>query len=132
MDTSIKTRATTMPEHEPAPEPRRSQLRRLLERPDARPRVSRAVASLLAASVVAIAALGGLLIWHLARRARLIREGLGPPRPVRWPAVEPPPRPAPDPDPRAGPPPKPDPGPADPGQPAGRDHETERREPRPQ
>lgn len=74
---------------EPEPEPPRSQLRRLLERPDARPRVSRAVASLLAASVVAIAMLGALLIWHLVRRGRLIREGLNPPRPVRWPAIDP-------------------------------------------
>ena len=52
------------------------------------PRVSRAVASLLAASVVAIAVLGALVIWHLVRRGRLIREGLNPPRPVRWPDVE--------------------------------------------
>jgi hypothetical protein len=51
--------------------------------------VSRAVASLLAASVFAIAALGVLIIWHLVRRGRLIREGLDRPRPVRWPAVEP-------------------------------------------
>ena len=75
----------TMPE----PEPKRSRLRQLLERPDARPRVSRAVASLLAASVVSIAVLGVLLIWHLVRRGRLIRQGLHPPRPVRWPALEP-------------------------------------------
>jgi hypothetical protein len=74
---------------DPKPEPRRSWLRQLLERPDARPRVSRAVASLLATAVFAIAVLGGLLIWHLVRRARLIRAGLNPPRPVRWPAVEP-------------------------------------------
>jgi len=73
----------------PEPEPKRSRLRQLLERPDARPRVSRAVASLLAASVVSIAVLGVLLIWHLVRRGRLIRQGLHPPRPVRWPALEP-------------------------------------------
>jgi hypothetical protein len=73
----------------PEPEPKRSRLRQLLERPDARPRVSRAVASLLAASVVSIAALGVLLIWHLVRRGRLIRQGLHPPRPVRWPALDP-------------------------------------------
>jgi hypothetical protein len=109
-----------MPEPAPDPEPRRSQLRRLLERPDARPRVSRAVASLLAASVVAIAALGGLLIWHLIRRGRLIREGLSRPRPVRWPAVDPPARVDTD--------PNPNPNPADPGRATERDHETERRE----
>jgi hypothetical protein len=71
------------------PEPPRSELSRLLKRPDARPRVSRAVASLLAASVAAIAVVGALIIWHLVRRGRLIREGLNHPRPVRWPAVEP-------------------------------------------
>jgi hypothetical protein len=75
--------------------------------------VSRAVASLLAASVVAIAALGALLIWHLVRRARLIREGLNPPRPVRWPALEP------------GAQDDTAPIPTEPG----RDHDTERREP---
>jgi hypothetical protein len=73
----------------PEPEPKRSRLRQLLERPEARPRVSWAVASLLAASVVSIAVLGVLLIWHLVRRGRLIRQGLHPPRPVRWPALEP-------------------------------------------
>ena len=51
--------------------------------------MSRAVASLLAASVFAIAVLGVLIIWHLVRRGRLIREGLNRPRPVRWPALEP-------------------------------------------
>jgi hypothetical protein len=51
--------------------------------------VSRAVASLLGTAVVAIAVLGALLIWHLVRRGRLIRAGLSPPRPVRWPAIEP-------------------------------------------
>jgi hypothetical protein len=78
-----------MPEPEPRPEPPRSELRRLLGRPDAAPRVSRAVASLLAASIVAIAVLGALVIWHLVRRGRLIREGLKPPRPVRWTPAEP-------------------------------------------
>jgi hypothetical protein len=73
----------------PEPEPKRSRLRQLLERPDARPRVSRAVASLLAASIVSIAVLGVLLIWHLVRRGRLIRQGLHPPRPVHWPALDP-------------------------------------------
>jgi hypothetical protein len=72
----------------PKPEPSRSALSRLLERPDARPRVSRAVASLLAASVLGIAVLGVLIIWHLVRRGRLIREGLNRPRPVRWPVVK--------------------------------------------
>jgi hypothetical protein len=72
----------------PEPEPKRSRLKRLLEQPEARPRVSRAVASLLAASVVSIAVLGALLIWHLIRRGQLIRQSLHPPRSVRWPAIE--------------------------------------------
>jgi hypothetical protein len=88
-----------MPEPQPRPEPRRSELRRLLARPDARPRVKQAVASLLATALLAIAVLGGLLIWHFVRRARLIRERLSPPRPVRWPAVESIERTEPDPDP---------------------------------
>jgi hypothetical protein len=50
--------------------------------------VSRAVASLLGTFLVAMAAMGGLLIWHLMRRGRLIRGRLNRPRPVRWPAVD--------------------------------------------
>ncbi len=71
------------------PEPRPTQLRRLLQRPGARSRVTRAVVSLLGAGVVAIGAIGVLLIWHIARRARLIRERLGPPRMVRLPEIGP-------------------------------------------
>jgi hypothetical protein len=73
----------------PDPEPKRSQLSRLLKQPKARGRVSRAVASLLATSVVSIAVLGALLIWHLVRRGHMIRQNLAPPRPVHWPALEP-------------------------------------------
>ena len=72
-----------MPDH-PA-EPRRTWLRRLLDRPDARPRVRRAVVSLLGVTVVAIAAFGALTIWHLVRRGRLIRDRLGNPRDVGLP-----------------------------------------------
>jgi hypothetical protein len=64
----------------------RSRLRRLLEeRPEARSRIGRAVAVLLGTSLVALAALGALVIWHLLRRGRLIRERLSPPRVVRLP-----------------------------------------------
>jgi hypothetical protein len=64
-------------------QPRRSPLRRILdEHPEARPRVGRAVAALLGTLVVAVAMLGALLIWHLVRRGRLIRERLNPPRVV--------------------------------------------------
>ena len=66
--------------------PRRSRLRQLLdERPEARPRIGRAVAILLGTGLVSIAALGALLIWHFVRRGRLIRERLSVPRVVRLP-----------------------------------------------
>lgn len=71
----------------PMPEPRRSQLRRLLDRPEARPRVRRAVWALMSTAVVSIAAIGALLIWHLSRRARLIREQLKPPRRSDFPDI---------------------------------------------
>jgi hypothetical protein len=73
----------------PDPEPRRSRLRQLLDRPDAKPRVTRAVASLLGVGILSIGTVGALLIWHIARRGRLIREGLAPPRDVRLPDLEP-------------------------------------------
>ena len=67
-------------------EPNRSRLGQILaERPEARPRLSRAVGSLLATTLVAIAVLGLLLIWHLRRRAQLIRDRLGPPGRSRFP-----------------------------------------------
>jgi len=67
-------------------EPRRTRLGRILaERPEARPRLSRAVGSLLAVILVAIAVLGFLTIWHLRRRAQLIRDRLAPPRRISLP-----------------------------------------------
>lgn len=67
----------------------RSPLKRILdERPEARARLGRAVAELLGTGLFALAVLGGLLVWHVRRRARLIRERLGPPRIVRWPEPE--------------------------------------------
>ncbi|MGO9470199.1 MAG: hypothetical protein ACLQIB_25155 [Isosphaeraceae bacterium] len=67
----------------PGTEPRRSRLRQILdEQPQARARVGRAVAVLLGTSLVALAAIGALVIWHLIRRGRLIRERLNPPRKV--------------------------------------------------
>ncbi len=67
-------------------QPKRSRLGQILaERPEARFRLSRAVDSLLATVLVAIAVLGLLLIWHLRRRAQLIRDRLGPPRAVSLP-----------------------------------------------
>ena len=67
-------------------QPKRSRLGQILaERPEARFRLSRAVGSLLVTVLVAIAVLGLLLIWHLRRRAQLIRDRLGPPRAVSLP-----------------------------------------------
>jgi hypothetical protein len=64
--------------------PRRSRLRQILdEKPEARPRLGKAIAALLGTGLVTLAALGGLLIWHIMRRGRLIRESLNPPRVVR-------------------------------------------------
>jgi hypothetical protein len=69
-------------------EPRPSRLRQILEqRPEARPRIGRAVATLLGTALVALGAIGALLIWHLVRRGRLIRQRLSPPRIVRMPDV---------------------------------------------
>ncbi len=69
--------------------PPRSRLRQILDdKPEARPRLGKAVAALLGTGLVTLAALGGLLIWHIMRRGRLIRERLNPPRVVR--PLEPP------------------------------------------
>jgi hypothetical protein len=66
--------------------PRRRPLREILRAdPAARRRIGEAYAELLAASLVGLAGLSALLIWHLARRGRRLREQLGPPRKVRWP-----------------------------------------------
>ena len=66
-----------------ASEPRRSRLGQILaEQPEARPRLRLAVGSMLATVLVAITALGLLAIWHLRRRAQLIRDRLAPPRSI--------------------------------------------------
>jgi hypothetical protein len=65
------------PPDRPDPRPGKSRLARILaERPEARPRLARAVGSLLAVTLVTVAAIGVLVIWHLRRRAGLIRERL--------------------------------------------------------
>jgi hypothetical protein len=67
-------------------EPRRSWLSRILGRgPEARKRLGEAVAALLGTALVALAAIGGLVIWHLVRRGRLIQHRQAQPRIVRWP-----------------------------------------------
>ena len=69
-------------------EPRRNWLGRILkEGPEARRRLARAVAALLGTALIALGAIGVLLIWHLVRRGRLIQQRLNPPRNVRMPEV---------------------------------------------
>jgi hypothetical protein len=69
-------------------EPRRSWLRRIIgQGPTARKRLSEAVAALLGTALVALAAIGGLVIWHLVRRGRIIRQRLAPPKVVRMPEL---------------------------------------------
>jgi hypothetical protein len=67
-------------------EPRPNRLRRIIgQGPESRRRLGEAVAALLGTALVALAAIGGLVIWHLVRRGRIIRERLDPPRIVRMP-----------------------------------------------
>ena len=67
----------------PDGQPRRSRLGRILaEQPEARPRLRRAIGGMLATVLASIVVLGLLAIWHLRRRAQLIRDSLAPPRRV--------------------------------------------------
>lgn len=67
------------PVDHPRAEPAKTRLGRILaDRPESRPRLARAVGGLLAVTLVTVAAIGVLLIWHLRRRAGLIRERLAP------------------------------------------------------
>jgi hypothetical protein len=61
--------------------PPRTRLRQILdEKPEARPRIGKAIAALLGTGLVTLAAMGALLIWHIRRRAALMRERLNAPR----------------------------------------------------
>jgi hypothetical protein len=65
---------------------RRTRLRRILdERPEARSRLGRAIAELIGTTLVAIVAIGALLLWHVRRRGRSIRERLASPRNAQLP-----------------------------------------------
>jgi hypothetical protein len=67
-------------------EPRANWLRRIIGKgPSERKRLGEAIATLLGTALIGLAAIGGLVIWHLVRRGRIIRERLGPPRNVRMP-----------------------------------------------
>jgi hypothetical protein len=59
-----------------APEPKTRLGRLLREHPEARDRLKNAVGGLLTAVLATIAAVAALSIWHLRRRADLIRERL--------------------------------------------------------
>lgn len=63
--------------------PKRSRLRQILdEKPEERPRLGKAIFALLSTTLASLAVIGVLLIWHIKRRAALMRERLSPPRPV--------------------------------------------------
>lgn len=62
-----------------------------VERADAehRRRAGRAAAATwMGLTLAAIVGLGGMVLWHLVRRGRLIRDRLGPPRDARLPDDE--------------------------------------------
>jgi hypothetical protein len=60
----------------------------LQKHPRAHHPLGRAVAALIATALAASVVLWILIIWHLVRRGRLIRERLSPPRVVRLPEVD--------------------------------------------
>jgi hypothetical protein len=88
-DVNGRDRLATAAGAAPAPgkgEPRHNWLRRIIAKgPSARRRLGEAIAALLGTALVALAAIGGLVIWHLVRRGRIMRERLAPPRIVRMP-----------------------------------------------
>ena len=69
-------------------EPRRNWLSRIIGHgPAARKRLGEAVASLLGTALVALGAIGGLLIWHLSRRGGSSASGWGRPGSCRMPEL---------------------------------------------
>ena len=65
--------------------------------PDARRRVRRLAATWGGLVLGSLGLLSALILWHLARRGRLIRENLAPPRVVRWDVIPTNPESPPDP-----------------------------------
>lgn len=53
-----------------------------------RRRVQRAVAAWAALTLGGLVVLAALVLWHLVRRGRLLRDRLGPARVVRWPDLD--------------------------------------------
>lgn len=59
--------------------------------PDAKKKLGRAFAWVIGLSATGIGIVGAFTIWHLSRRARLIRETSPPPKPITlWENSEPP------------------------------------------
>ncbi len=52
-----------------------------------RRRTARAIGMFAGVSLSGVTLLGGLAIWHLSRRARLIRERASPVKDARWPEL---------------------------------------------
>ena len=66
-----------------------------LRRPEDRRRIGRAAALWGYLALGAVVTMTALILWHLARRGRLIRDRLGPPRFDRPAAIDGPPEPRP-------------------------------------
>ncbi len=66
---------------------------------NARRRVGHLAATWLGLTLGTVATVSALILWHLARRGRLIRENLAPPRIVKWDEIPPSPSPSPSPNP---------------------------------
>lgn len=58
-------------------------------RVEARQRIARAAAAWMVLALSALVTLVSLIVWHLIRRGRLIREALPPPRGIRLPELQP-------------------------------------------
>jgi hypothetical protein len=56
---------------------------------EAHRRIARAAATWGLLTLGSVAVLAALIVWHLVRRGRLIRQNLGPPRVVRLPEIPP-------------------------------------------
>jgi len=69
----------------PTPEPRPNPP----PRPAARRHLRRLAATWMGLVLGAVMTLSALILWHLVRRGRLLRENLDPPRVVRWEAIDP-------------------------------------------
>lgn len=73
---------------EATPRPRAP--RPLVQRsPEERRQIVDALRLWVGITLVGIIGLASLVVWHVVRRGRILREGLGPPRVVDWPVDRP-------------------------------------------